>query len=416
VDGYALFFLFLMVLAALAVAVLAFTYSKGRAGRHEELYLLLLAATLGAAVLVASRHFASLLVGLELLSVSLFALLAYPVHRERPLEAGVKYFILAGVATSFLLFGMALVYAQLGALDFPAVAAQLKISALTGRPYLVAGFALIVAGLAFKLSFVPFHLWTSDVFEGAPAPITAFLATVSKGAVMVLLLRFLLESGAYATPSVLTALAIVGIVSMLVGNLLALMQRNLKRLLAYSSIAHMGYLLVPLTAGGELAIETMAYYLVAYFVMTLGVFGAIAIYSIPSSGKDLDDLEDYRGLFWRRPWLASVFTAMLLALAGMPFTAGFIAKFYLFTTGTDARLWPLLGALIAGSALGLFYYSRVVVVMAGTASGERREVAPKFTLSGSLTLVVLTLLLIALGVYPSPLLHLIRHTSLLMAQ
>ncbi|HET8701052.1 MAG TPA: NADH-quinone oxidoreductase subunit N, partial [Nitrococcus sp.] len=290
-----------------------------------------------------------------------------------------------------------------------------------GRPYLVAGFALIVAGLAFKLSFVPFHFWTPDVFEGAPAPITAFLATVSKGAVIVLLLRFLLESGAYTTASVLTALAIVGIVSMLVGNLLALMQRNLKRLLAYSSVAHMGYLLVPLTAGGELAVETVAYYLAAYFVMTLGAFGAIAIYSLPGGSKDLDDIEDYRGLFWQRPWLASALTAMLLALAGMPFTAGFIAKFYLFTTGlftvgTDTRLWALLGALIIGSALGLFYYLRVVVVMAGAVSGERRKAMPKFTLSGSFTLVVLTLLLIAFGVYPSPLLELIRHTSLIMTR
>lgn len=414
VDGYALFFLPLMVLAAVAVAVLAFTYFKGRAGRYEEFYLLLLMATLGAAVLVASRHFAALLVGLELLSVSLFTLLAYPVHRERPLEAGVKYFILAGVATSFLLFGMALVYAQLGTLDFSSVAAQLKVSALMGRPYLVAGFALIITGLAFKLSFVPFHLWTPDVFEGSPAPVTAFLATVSKGAVMVLLLRFLLESGAHATASVLTALVVVGIASMLVGNLLALMQCNLKRLLAYSSIAHMGYLLVPLTAGGALAVETMAYYLAAYFVMTLGVFGAITIYSIGGDGKDLDDLEDYRGLFWRRPWLAGVITAMLLALAGMPLTAGFFAKFYLFTTGAEARLWPLLGALVVGSALGLFYYLRVVAAMWGTAAPQREVPAPGFTLSGRLTLAVLTVLLIALGLYPAPLLELIRQTSLTM--
>ncbi|MCO6441304.1 MAG: NADH-quinone oxidoreductase subunit N [Nitrococcus mobilis] len=410
IDGYALFFLVLVVLAALAVSVLAFGYCNGCEGRYEELYLLLLASTLGAAVLVASRHFASLLLGLELLSVALFALVAYPVHQKRPLEAGVKYFILAGVATAFLIFGMALVYAQLGALDFPAVAAQLTASALAGQPYLAAGVALIVAGLAFKLSLVPFHLWTPDVFEGAPAPITAFLATVSKGAVMVLLLRFLLGSGAHGSANTLTALALVGIVSMLVGNLLALMQRNLKRLLAYSSIAHMGYLLVPLTAGGEFAIETVAYYLAAYFIMTLGAFGAITIYSAPANAGELDDLEAYRGLFWQRPWLAGVFTAMLLALAGMPLTAGFVAKFYLFTAGADARLWALLGALIIGSALGLFYYLRVVVVMAGTP--RQQEAPPKSILAGNVTLAALTILLLALGLYPAPLLDLIRHTSL----
>ena len=411
IDGYALFFLVLMVLAALAVTVLTFGYCYRRPGVHEELYLLLLAATLGAAVLVASRHFGSLLLGLELLSVALFALVAYPVHRGRPLEAGVKYLILAGVAAAFLLFGMALIYAELGALEFPAVADRLTALTLVGRPYLIAGIALVVTGLAFKLSLVPFHLWTPDVFEGAPAPVTAFLATVSKGAVIVLLLRFLLETGAYGSPSVLNALTLAGIASMLVGNLLALLQRNLKRLLAYSSIAHMGYLLVPLVAGGELAVESVAYYLTAYFIMTLGAFGAITVYSAAASEGELDQLEAYRGLFWQRPWLAGTFTAMLLALAGMPLTAGFVAKFYVFTAGTAARLWPLLTALILGSALGLFYYLRVVVVMAGAPGVRAPQAGPGLALPGNLTLAALTFLLIALGVYPSPLLELIRHGS-----
>lgn len=415
VDGYALFFLVLMVLAALAVTLLCYNYLGSIEGRQDELYLLLLSATLGAAVLVASRHFVALLLGLELLSVALFAMVAYPIQRERPLEAGIKYLILAGVAVAFLLFGMALIYAEIGALDFPAMAAHLTPSDLAIHPALLAGFALIVAGLAFKLSLVPFHLWTPDVFEGAPAPVTAFLATVSKGAVIALLLRYLLDSGAYASAAVLTALSIVGVLTMLAGNLLALLQHNLKRLLAYSSIAHMGYLLVPLIAGGALAVESVAYYLAAYFVMTLGAFGVITIYSIPAGDGDRDELEAYRGLFWRRPWLAGTLTAMLLALAGMPLTAGFVAKFYLFTAGTDARLWALLAALIAGSAIGLFYYLRVVVVMAGAVTAEPGEGPPGLLLVGNFTLAALTVVLVVLGVYPTPLLELIRRTALVLA-
>lgn len=409
VDGFSLFFVALILLAALAVVALSYDHLAGIDARREELYLLVLIATLGAAVLVGSIHYATLLLGLETLSVALFALTAYPVFQERPLEAGVKYLILAGVSAAILLFGIALLYASTGALDFGALAA-----ALTGTPldiHLTAGLLLVIVGLAFKLSLVPFHLWTPDVYEGAPPSITAFLATVSKGAALALLLRYLLATDTYVMGAAMAGLILVGVMTMLAGNLLALRQSNVKRLLAYSSMSHMGYLVVPLVAGGGLALETVGYYLVAYFLMNLAAFGAITLVEA-EGGTASHDLADYRGLLWRRPWLASVLAVSLFALAGMPLTVGFVAKFYLFTAGVDGRLWLLLAALIVGSAIGLFYYLRVIISLIG-----RPEPAPTPTRTswpGHVTLAAVLVLLILFGVYPAPLVSWVRASVLTM--
>ena len=194
-------------------------------------------------------------------------------------------------------------------------------------------------GIGFKLALVPFHMWTPDVYEGAPAPITAFVATVSKGAMFALLLRYFNQSGARNSTALLLVLTIVAIASMFAGNLLALLQNNVKRILAYSSIAHLGYLIVAFEAGGDMAGFAVAFYFVAYFATMLGAFGVVTMLSTP--GNDLGDLESYRGLFWRRPMIASVFTVMLLSLAGIPLTAGFVGKFYIVAAGASVSLWLL---------------------------------------------------------------------------
>lgn len=407
-DGYALFYTGLFSAAAFATVLLSYRYLVSRPGVREEYYLLLLLATLGAAVLAASRHLAALFLGLELLSVSLYALIAYPVARLRSLEAGVKYLVLAGVSSAFLLFGMALVYADLGTLEFARMA---PLAAGPGRqPYVLAGLALIVAGAGFKLSLVPFHLWTPDVFEGAPAPVGGFLASVSKGAMLALLLRYFAEAGLYRSSSLAMTITVLAIASMLVGNLLALLQDNVKRLLAYSSIAHIGYLLVALRVGGAFGVEAVTYYLVAYIVMNLGAFGVVTVLSQEGSDGDGDTVEHYRGLFWRRPWLAAAFTVMLFSLAGIPLTAGFIAKFYVLAAGISAGLWLLVAGIVVGSAIGLYYYLRVVVVMylAPTVPAPAR--APPSPLDNA-ALAALTLLALALGLLPGPLMQWIQTTA-----
>ena len=413
VDDYALFFIALLLLAGLAVLGFCYDYFKGREGENEELLLLLLTALLGASVLVASSHFAAFFLGLETLSISLFTLIGYPLNRERPLEAAIKYLILSGVSSAFLLMGMALIYAQSGELTFSGIghfiASQPAMNAM-----ILSGIILIVAGLGFKLSLVPFHLWTPDVYQGAPAPITAFIATVSKGAVFVLLLRFFISTGSYAYTPLLTVLSVIAVLSILGGNLLALLQNNVKRLLAYSSIAHMGYLLVAFIAGGSiapsLAVESVTFYLVAYFITTIGAFGVVSVLSTPQT--EAGDMALYHGLFWRRPWLAGIFTLMLLSLAGIPLTAGFIGKFYIFTSAADGRLWGLLVAIITGSGLGLYYYLRIIVVMSMNieATVNESEKSSSAWISTAL-LAALSLLIIWFGIYPNQIVNLIQSVS-----
>lgn len=413
VDRYALFFMGLVIAATFAVVLLCYSYFTRHDTQPEELYVLLLVAALGSAVLVASSNFISFFLGLEILSVSLYALNAYHQTRREPLEAGIKYLILAASSAAFLLFGMALIYSQLGTMEFGEIGSRITALGGVGSPVLLAGTALIITGFGFKLALVPFHLWTPDIYEGAPAPVTAFVATVSKGAMFALLLRYFSGAASHHFGAVFAVFTIIAIASMIAGNFLAMMQDNVKRLLAYSSIAHMGYILVAFQAGGEAGTEAVTFYLTAYFITTLAAFGVITVLS--TRQRDADALADYRGLFWRRPGLAAVFTAALLSLAGIPLTAGFVAKFYIVSAGASSAVWLLVFVLIVSSVFGLYYYLRVVVAMA---SGIHEETAvpvsslvPTLSASGGIVLAALTILLVWIGVYPTVLLRII-HTTL----
>ena len=408
IDSYALFFMGLIVAASFTVALLAYGYLAAREGNREEFYVLMLVATLGAMVLAASTHFVSFFLGLEILSVALYALTSYLHGRTLPVEAGIKYLVLAAASAAFLLFGIALVYATLGTMQFARVAQILATSVDLNLTLLLPGVALIVTGIGFKLALVPFHMWTPDVYEGAPTPVTAFVATVSKGGIFALLLRYFHQSGAHTFAPIFLVFSIIAVASMFAGNLLALLQNNVKRILAYSSIAQMGYLLVAFQIGGPMGTSAAAFYLVAYFVMTLGAFGVVTVLS--ESQRDADLLDDYRGLFWRRPALALVFTAMLLSLAGIPLTAGFLGKFYIVAAGASAAAWALILILVITSTIGLFYYLRVVVVLyQQPAAGDRaHEPVPRQAPAATLVLATLTVILVWLGVYPTPLLRVIQ--------
>ncbi len=422
IDGLALFFMGVTALSGVATALLAASEQGATpAGRKqavgvardvggaegapnaqwEELYVLLALAVLGAMVLGASQHFAALFLGLELLSLSLFPLIAYRRREPRALEAGIKYLVLSGVATGLLLFGMALLYAGLGSLNLGAIGGALATAASLGDIWLLGGTTLVIAGLAMKLSLVPLHWWTPDVYQGAPTVVTGFLASVAKGAVVVVLLRLLVASGAHRQAPIMAVLAVLAILSMLAGNLLALLQDNVKRILAYSSIAHMGYLLVALLAAGELAKEAVGFYLAAYFLSTLGAFGALSLE--PTGGEDVDA---FRGLYRRRPWLTASFTLMLLSLAGIPVTAGFVGKFYLFAVGVNAALWIPLAVMVGTSVIGLFYYLRIIFALytPPAHSVPAVSIAP----AGATALATLTLALIWLGTWPAPVIGLIQ--------
>ncbi|WP_312226431.1 NADH-quinone oxidoreductase subunit NuoN [Stutzerimonas nitrititolerans] len=419
-DAFAYFYSAVVLVATLACVTLAHAYlgekagADGFPGNREELYLLMTLSAAGGLVLVSAQHLAGFFIGLELLSVPVYGLVAYAFFNKRSLEAGIKYTVLSAAASAFLLFGMALLYAESGSLSFSGLGASL---AAQGSSLLVqAGIGMMLIGLGFKLSLAPFHLWTPDVYEGAPAPVATFLATVSKVAVFAVLLRLYQLSPATSGGWLNDALSLIAIASILIGNLLALNQSNLKRLLGYSSIAHFGYLLVALIASKGLAVEAIGVYLVTYVLTTLGAFGVITLMSSPFQGRDADALYEYRGLFWRRPYLTAVLTVMMLSLAGIPLTAGFIGKFYVIASGVESQLWWLLGALIIGSAVGLFYYLRVMVTLYLVEPGMRRHDAPINwgQRAGGVMLLAIAVLAFFLGVYPQPLLELVQQAGLVV--
>lgn len=412
-DGFAKFNTGVILIASLACCTLSYGYFETLKDNKDELYLLMLIATLGAMLMTAAQHLAAFFMSLELLSVPLYGMLAYTFLRSRSLEAGLKYLVLSAAASATLLMGMALIYLDTGTLIFKELSLALfakQTSALS-----LAGFVMMLVAIAFKMSAAPFHAWVSDVYEGAPAPIAAFLASVSKVAILALAMRLFVYAMPLSISAVETILAIVIILSVLFGNFLALRQDNLKRMLAYSSIAHMGYVLIaPLSVdAGATGIASM--YMAVYALTSIGAFGVIALMSSPyrerghtSISGEADDLRFYQGLFWRRPVLTAVLTVMLLSLAGIPLTAGFITKFTLFFAAVQGvKFWAAI-AIVVGSAIGLYYYLRVLVNLY-----QRPKLNLEFDAhehwgikAGGVMVLIVTALVLIFGILPDGLMQL----------
>ena len=410
IDGYSLFYMGVIFIAGLFVVILTAGYMDHRSEIKEEMYIFILIATLGSAVVVSSSHFASLFLGIELLSVSLFVMIGYLRSRATNIEASIKYLVTASVSMAILLFGLSLVYAAAGSMDFSQVAAYMK----NNEPnvLLTAGFALVLVGFGFKLALVPFHFWAADIYQGASAPITGFIAGISKVAVFAAMLRLSLVTALTTYRPFFIAFAVAAVLSMFAGNFLALLQTSVKRILAYSSIANMGYLLVAFLAGGSLATRAVAFYLLGYFITILAAFGVISVFS--AGNEDLDDINDFRGLAFKRPWFGGILTVALLSLAGMPLTIGFIGKFYIIYAGASSQLWLLLIILAINTLIGLYYYLRIIWVMYSSATEVKFTWAmlpPRPLLASGLVLAILIVALVWLGVYPSPVIRLIESTT-----
>ncbi len=441
VDGFAMLYTGLVLLASLATCTFAYPWLEGYNDNQEEFYLLVLIASLGGILLANANHLAALFLGIELISLPLFGLIGYAFRQKRSLEASIKYTILSAAASSFLLFGMALVYAQSGNLSFEALGKSLG-DGMLHEPLLLAGFGLMIVGLGFKLSLVPFHLWTPDVYQGAPAPVSTFLATASKIAIFGVVMRLFLYAPVGDSEAVRVVLGIIAFASIIFGNLMALSQTNIKRLLGYSSISHLGYLLVALSQtnikrllgyssishlgyllvalialqSGEMSMEAVGVYLAGYLFSSLGAFGVVSLMSSPFRGPDADSLYSYRGLFWHRPVLAAVMTVMMLSLAGIPMTLGFIGKFYVLAVGVQASLWWLVAAVVVGSAIGLYYYLRVAVSLYLHAPQQPGRDAPtnwQYS-AGGIVVLISALLVLVLGVWPQPLISLVQLAMPLM--
>ncbi|MBS0846835.1 NADH-quinone oxidoreductase subunit NuoN [Citrobacter sp. JGM124] len=417
VDGYAMLYTGLVILASLATCTFAYPWLQGYNDNRDEFYLLVLIAALGGILLANANHMASLFLGIELISLPLFGLVGYAYRQKRSLEASIKYTILSAAASSFLLFGIALIYANSGQLSFVELGKSLSDNMLS-QPLLLAGLGMLIVGIGFKLSLVPFHLWTPDVYQGAPAPVSTFLATASKIAIFAVVMRLFLYVPFEDNGSVRVVLGLIAFASMIFGNVMALTQSNIKRLLGYSSIAHLGYLMVALIAlqDGTLPREAVGIYLAGYLFSSLGAFGVVSLMSSPYRGSDADSLFSYRGLFWHKPVLSAVMTIMMLSLAGIPMTLGFIGKFYIIAVGVQSHLWWLTGAVIAGSAIGVYYYLRVMVSLYLKAPEQlNRDTPSNWALTaGGIVVLISAILVLVLGIYPQPLVSLVELAQPLM--
>ncbi|SEW00192.1 NADH dehydrogenase subunit N [Chitinophaga sp. YR573] len=412
VDGQAALFTGLIIFCVLVIGLFSYIYFEEREENPKEYYILLFLATLGAAILTISQHFISLFIGLELLSVSLYALIAYLRNRNNAVEAGMKYLILAAISSAFLLFGMALIYMETGSMKFAGIAAALGPAG--SSPLFLMGLGMIIVAIGFKLALVPFHLWAADVYQGSPSPVTAFIATISKIGTFAVLLRFSQIIHLQNYPLAITIFSVISIASMIAGNILALQQQNLKRLLAYSSIAHFGYLLVAFLPGNEAGTEAAIFYLVAYAITLLTAFGVIILLS--SRQREAESLDIYEGLIWKQPIVATILAIALFSLAGIPLTAGFLAKFFILSAGVQQSVWLPLIVLVLTSVIGLYYYLRIIITLfSSKVSTETmpKTIHPFFHISTYITLVIMAGLLCWLGVFPGIILSSIRAFLLL---
>jgi NADH-quinone oxidoreductase subunit N len=348
-----------IIIAGAGLVAVGISFGQRTRAEHVgEYYALLAAAGAGMVFLVQANNLMTLFLGLEWFSICLYILCAIEIDLISSLEAGLKYLVIGSFGSAVLLFGSALVYGATGELEFGAIAQEIQDQGLVNDGLVLAGLAMILAGLGFKASAAPFHMWTPDVYEGAPTPVTAFMSAATKAVALVLMLRVLVTAFPSEEELWTIAVAVIACVSLAVGNVAALVQRNLKRMLAYSSVSHAGFMLIAVAADSELGARALLYYLVPYGAASLGAFGVIA-----ARERELGErvtLDNVAGMGWERPMLGAAMWVFMLAFAGLPLTGGFVGKFYVFAAAYDAGKWWLVIAGVIATAISLYYYLAVI--------------------------------------------------------
>ncbi len=402
VDGFSVFFNIIFLVSTMLVSLISINYLRGdsadrrRERRQGPYYLLILLATLGMMLMAAGNELIVVFLGLELMSLSLYVLAGYFREHAVSSEAGMKYLLLGAFASAFFLYGIALLYGGTGTTSIPAIATV--VASGSPSPLLLAGMFLLIVGFGFKVAIVPFHQWAPDVYDGAPTTIAAFISAGPKAAGFAAFLRIFTEALQHLQPEWGGVVILLAMLTMTVGNVLAIAQTNIKRMLAYSSVAHAGYVLIGVAAANREGISSAMLYLLVYCIMNIGAFAAV-ILAKTSAGERLT-LSDYAGLGFRKPLLALFLTVMLLSLAGFPPTAGFVGKFYVFKSAVQAgHIWLVaIGAV--NTAISAFYYLRVVVTMYMREPAGEVDVSPyPRTLVVGLVLAAIGVLLI--GILPS---------------
>ena len=396
VDNFSLFFNIIFLVSTILVVLISMSYLDRGDRKQGPYYLLILLATLGMMLMAAGNELIIVFLGLELMSLSLYVLAGY--FRESPAssEAGMKYLLLGAFASAFFLYGIALIYGGAGTTSVPQIAEA--ITADDKSPLLLAGMFLLVVGFGFKVAIVPFHQWAPDVYEGAPTTIAAFISAGPKAAGFAAFLRIFMEALPNLQVEWSGVLILLAMLTMTVGNVIAIAQTNIKRMLAYSSIAHAGYVLIGLAAANNDGISSAMLYLLVYCVMNIGAFGAV-ILAKTEDGESLM-ISDYAGLGTRKPLLALFMSVMLLSLAGFPPTAGFVGKFYIFKAAVGAgHIWlVIIGAI--NTAISAFYYLRVVVTMYMREPEEELEFSP-YASTLVIGLIIAAVGVLLIGILPS---------------
>lgn len=399
-DGLSIYLDQLFLIGAALTILLSHRYAQFHPIAYGEYLVLLLFATLGMMVISISVDLLMIFIGVELLSICLYALVGFDKSCLSSGEASLKYFLLGAFSTGFLVYGMAMLFGVCRTSNLLAIGAAFTAGGL-GTPLMFWGFALVIVGLGFKISLAPFHMWAPDVYQGAPTPITAWIAAGSKLAGFAALIRIFSLPGASFEPyGGYWALAVwyLAMLTMIVGNAGALVQNDIKRMLAYSSIAHGGYISMAFVAHNTIGLQALLFYLAAYLLMTLGAFGLVV--ALRRNGRECKSLSDFAGLAKTHPAMAGLMALFLFSLAGMPFTAGFVGKLWLFGAAIKEKYYALAGVGILTTLLSFYYYLRVIVYMYMHEPEEETEF-DAISLSGTIAVGLAGFGVLLLGVYPN---------------
>ncbi len=406
-DGFTLFFKILFLIIAFLTTLISMGYARREGFELGEYYALILFATLGMMLMAAGSHLITIFLGLETMSISIYILAGIMREDRRSVEAALKYFLLGAFATGFLLYGMALIYGATGSFYLKEVASYIASKNLLGNPMILMSLAFLTIGFGFKIASVPFHMWTPDVYEGAPTSITAFMATGVKAAGFAALIRVFFSALPAFRPDWTSIMWVIALATMTLGNIIAISQTNIKRMLAYSSIAHAGYILVAFVAGNDLGTSGILFYLMAYAFMNLGAFTCVIL--LGKKGEENTLINDYAGVGFKYPLLAASMTIFLLSMAGIPPLGGFMAKFYVFSAAVKSKFYWLAILGVLNSAISVYYYLRVTVLMYFRES-EREITGLQFSPASVIALILAVIGTLYMGIFPANVLTLAQRS------
>jgi NADH-quinone oxidoreductase subunit N len=407
VDNFALFFNSIFLIAAGLSILMSVNYLKEQEMSHGEFYALILFATVGMMFMAAGSNLITIFLGLETMSISIYVLAGFFRRSNKSNESALKYLLLGAFSSAFLLYGIAMMYGATGTTDIKGISEYLSNAAYLKDPMLLAGMGLLVVGFGFKIASVPFHMWTPDVYEGAPTSITAFMSVGVKAAAFAAFVRVFLYSLWDLQPDWNNILWILAVLTMTLGNVVAISQNNIKRMLAYSSIAHAGYIMIGMVASSELGTSSILFYMLAYAFMNLGAFGVIILYG--RKGEENLDINEYSGMGFKYPGLALLMTVFMFSLAGIPPTAGFVGKFYIFSAAIkEGYIWlAIIGVM--NSLVSVYYYLRITVMMY-MKEPVKEFAGLKWSPSITIALIIAVIGTLLIGIFPSPYLNLARQS------